>query len=265
MTSTDPLDTPMAGSVIKWAPASLVERGIVAILTGTAASADTVDWGDGTTSTASGATLRHTFAEARAYTVTALQGTTAVARETVFVRDGLAAEVALAPASDNPNIVELTVNSEPADMVSRYSIQWTPDGQPELHYLPKGAVVSHGFAAGDHPVVVRDLHTGRALRETVTVTDPSFDPDFSIAKGADVMTAEITLSVVGTVKEILVDWGDGEQTKIPTPAVGAKHSHTYAANDTYIIQVLYSDASTDGAARVVTIPFAAMAEEPATP
>lgn len=246
-----------AGVGVLWTPAALVERGVVVLLSGDATGADTIDWGDGTRAPASGAALRHTYTDGRSYTVTALKGATVVGRETLHVRDGLKPAVTFAPAADNSNIVELTVNAEPADLISLYSVLWEPAGTAELKYLAKGDKLSHGFSAGDHPISVKDMHTGRALRETVTVVDPTYDPDFSVAKGADAMTAEVTLTTVETIKEILVDWGNGEQTNIPAPAVGTKVSHPYKANDTYIIQVVYADGSTDGSARAVTIPFPA--------
>jgi hypothetical protein len=243
--------------VIRWAPAALTERGVVAVvlnLTG----AFTVHWGDGgtTDSTGGGGALRHTFSSPGPYTFTAKQGGGIVAKTHAFVRDGLKPAVTFAAASDNPNIVEATFNDDPAELVSSYEVTWAT-GVVETFFAPKGTVRSHGYAAGTHTIVVRDLYTGRVSSTDVVVVDPTYDPDFSLAKGANATTALLTLTAVATAKDVLVDWGDGTQETIPAAKPDDKRTHPYAVAGTYIVQVLYADNSTDGSAHDVTIPFPA--------
>lgn len=212
-------------------------------------------WGDGTYSGGSGSVpLNHTYPAASVYTITVRQGDTVVAQRRVNVRNTMKPVVTFAPNADNPNFIEATFDDDPADVVSQYRIRWE-EGQEETLFAPKGTVRRHGFPAGTHEIFVQDLHTGRSMTESVEVTDPEYDPDFSLARGADTNTADLTITKLATVKEVLIDWGDGKQSTISAPAVGTKSSHTYTANNTYIIQLVYSDGSTDGSSRVVTIPF----------
>lgn len=248
------------GDVIKWTPAALVPRAVIAVLGGAASAADTVDWGDGTRSPATGAAVRHTYPEPRAYAITALQGETPLARETVKVRDGLKPAIAFAPSTDNPNLIEATIASEPEDMISEYKVTWEA-GAVDRFYGPKGTVKVHGFQAGTHTVSYRDLHTGRSGATEVVVVDKEYDPDFSIGKGANVNTAllEVTkLAVPG--KELVIDWGDYIQSTVPaeSAAVGFQVSHHYPDPGDFIVQLVYADGSTEGSARLITIPFPAV-------
>ncbi|WP_367139618.1 hypothetical protein [Saccharothrix sp. HUAS TT1] len=254
-----------ADAVLLWVPAALRERGVVLALTGLTGSVD-LDFGDGTdpVRTAAGAPpIPHTYTTAgRAYLATAWQDGDLVAEAQIVVRAGLAPAVTFATAADNPNIVEATVTADPADLVSRYEFTWGVDGPVETLYAPKGTVLRHGFHAGTHTITVRDLHTGRVSSTDVEVTDLQYDPDFDLSQGADVRTAQLTVTASAEAKELLIDWGDGEQSTIPAPAdgdtnVGQKRSHTYTRDDTYIVQLVYSDGSTDGSSKTVTIPFPA--------
>lgn len=258
-TAADGLDD--GTSQVRWAPATLVERGIVAVavnVTGTYI----LWWGEGDahTDTAAGAgPVRHTYAKAGSYTVIAKQGTTTLATAQVFVRDGLAPVVTFAPASDNSNIVEATFGDDPADLISRYEITWAA-GAVETVVAPKGTVCSRGFQAGTHTIVIRDLHTGRSLSQDVEVKDKEYDPDFSVAKGADVNTALFTLTKVsgdGT-QDVIIDFGDGATHTFTAAKPNDSISHTYARADSYIAQVAFTEGDTgNGGAKLITIPFPA--------
>lgn len=250
----DPLVDPM----IKWVASATVERGVVLVplnITGTVE----LSFGDGTTPTtgASGIPVHHTYAAPGAYTVSARQGENVVARAQVFVRDGLTPAVTLSAGADNPLFWDLTVNADPESMISQFEVRWGDGSAPQIVAAPKGTKVSHGYQAGDYPVTVIDRHSGRWLTQDITVSAPTYDPDFTATKGADAMTVEITLTTVGTPgKEVLVDFGDFSQEVITNGQVGAKVSHKYAAADSYLVQVVYSDGSTAGSSRLVTVPFA---------
>ena len=245
-------------AALRWVPKAIAELGVVAVPTNVVGEF-TMDWGDSkrTDSSAGAPPVSHAYASAGAYTVTLTQGDAIVAKTQVVIRAGKGPAVTAAPAADNPNIIELTFADDPAEIASQYAITWNVGGVAEVVFAPKGTVLSHGYTAGDHVIVVRDLYTRRAVRLEVTVVDATFDPDFSATQGENTMTALVTLTAVATVKDVLVDWGDGQQSTVAAAEVGGKATHAYAANDTYIIQVVYADGSTDGSARTVTIPFPA--------
>lgn len=244
---------------IKLVPAAVTERGVVAYVLN-APTVDTIDWGDGTRSVYSSAAAVHAYASAKAYTVTALAGETVVASRQVYVRDGLAPNVTFAPDANNPNLIVATFGDDPEDLVSKYEVTWEA-GAVETLFAAKGTTRSHGFRAGTHTIVVRDLHTRRVLTEDIEVKDKTYDPDFDFAKGADTMTVEITLKNVKTKKEIVLAWGDGDQTLVPASEAvdGTKKSHTFLDADSYIVQCVYKDGSTEGSADLVTVPFPARA------
>lgn len=253
------MTTPTADDpALKVAASPVTERGVAALALN-APTVDAIDWGDGSRSPYSGRGVFHTYASAKAYTVTALDGDTIVATAQVFVRDGLTPNVTFAADAGNPNMIIATFNDDPADLISRYEVTWAPGAVEEV-VAAKGTTKTHGFQAGDHTIVVRDMHSGRVLSEDITVKDKEYDPDFTLVKGADANTALLEITRLVTAgKELLVDWGDYTQTTITAAdaKVGFKVSHPYAAADTYLVQLVYSDGSTEGSARVVTIPFPA--------
>lgn len=270
-----------AAAVVLWYPSPVTARGIVA-LPNNVAGACVLGWGDNTyTETSGGAPAStHAYASGGAYKLTVYQDAAdappelvldtvylphaperamaLIAEEQVSIRDGMAPTIAFAPDASNPNLIIATVNDQPARMVSEYEITWAA-GEVETKYLPHGTTARHGFKAGTHTVTVRDLHTRRALTQDLEVKDKEYDPDFTFAKGANTMTVEITLSKVGTKKDVLIDWGDGDQTPMPAAEVGQKTSHPYLDANDYIVQCVYADGSTDGSARLVTVPFPARA------
>lgn len=251
-------------SSLYWAPSPTKALGVAAVAAEVTGSF-TLHWGDGTTvdGATAGTPLHHTYTGAGAYVAAAVQAGATVARVQVFVRPGLAPAITFAAAADNPNIIEATVGDEPAELVSRYRIAWGDGSAAQELVAEKGQVISHGFKAGTYTITVTDLRTRRVLREQQVVTDAEYDPDFTLAKGADANTARATLSRVlaDPAKDVLLDWGDGEQTTLPAAKVGDHADHTYAAADTYLVQCVYTDGSTDGSAKTVTIPFATVATD----
>jgi hypothetical protein len=245
-------------AALKWRPSAIAKMGVVAIATGVTGPFD-LAWGDGTiTQGTANVPVSHTYTNARAYTATVRQEGTIIAQAQVVVRDSLTPTVTFTAQASNPNFIDATFNDEPADVVSKYRILWEP-GQSEELFAPKGTKKTHGYPAGDHDVLVQDLFTGRVLRETITVKDKEYDPDFKVEKGSDTSTALLTLTrVLATpAKNVVIDWGDGDQTTIDAAAVDKTASHKYIDPDNYIIQCVYADGSTEGSARVVTIPFPA--------
>lgn len=254
MTTPDPRADP----TVKVVPAVITERGVVAMVLN-APTVDTIDWGDGTRSPYSGAALVHTYPSAKAYSINALAGEALMASGQVYVRDGLAPNVTFAADTNNPNLIIATFNDEPEDLISKYEITWEPGAVEEIVAV-KGTTKSHGFRAGDHTIVIRDLHSGRVLSKDITVVDKEYDPDFTVVKGADVNTALLEVTKLVTPgKELLIDWDDYTQTTVPdaSAAVGHQESHAYSEAGDYLVQLVYSDGSTEGSAQLVTIPFPA--------
>ncbi|KGI79389.1 hypothetical protein IL38_24140 [Actinopolyspora erythraea] len=244
---------------IRWAPAAKTALGIVATPLGVTGEYR-MHWGDGTHVDGAGQSpvARHVYPAAGSYTLTLVQNEAMVAQQQVHVRATLEPQVTLSPASDNPNIIDALFDDDPEELASRYELVWEDGATPVQLWAPKGTVTSHGYQAGTYTVTIRDLHTGRAKQEQITVQDPVYDPDFSLGKGGDVRTARAEITHLETSgKDVLLDWGDGAQTTLPAAKVGDTANHAYTADDTYIVQCVYVDGSTDGSARTVTIPFPA--------
>lgn len=242
---------------------------VIAVWTGDAEVL--IHFGDGTPAAAAGrgpvATrrpIRHAYTTPRAYTVTAntavtdpvtgavTEGPQAAAVQ-VYVRPGTAPAVQIAAADDNQQIIEATWNDEPAELISGYVVDHG-DGESSTVVGAPGTVVSHGYRPGTYTIGVKDVQADRWLRTTVDVQAPQYDPEFAITGQGRAATATIT-RLVTPAKAVLIDWGDGDQSTITGAAVGDAVSHDYTADDTYIVQCVYSDGSTDGSAQVVTVPL----------
>lgn len=250
------LDDPRAEPVIHWTSAALKELTVVAVVAGGTGSY-TLHWGDGTSADvpAGSAPLAHTYPGPRTYAASLRQGTVEAASTQIWVRPDTSPQFSLAAPAGEHNIVELTIEADPQDMVGRYAIDWQDGGPVETLLAAKGTVVRHGYPAGEHTVAVTDLLTNRSGTKVVTVTDPAYDPDFVLRQGTDANTAELELTVLGTAKPVLVDWGDGKQQTIDAPAVGTKVSHSYTEPAVYLVQGVYADGTGSGAVKAVTIPF----------
>lgn len=254
-------DTPF----VAWRPAPTAQHAVVA----TAANLTgdfTIHWGDGSSadSAVGAAPVKHVYPGVGVYAVTVEQGGQRKTQAGVGIRDGLAPNITVAARDDNPNIIEVTFNDEPVAIVSHYHVQWVKDGPTETVVGVKGTRITHGYAAGTYEFTVADMLTRRHFRQQLTVVDKTYDPDFTIAQGANDMTVDLTVSAAAEAKDLLIDWGGGSQATIPAPGpggsnVGQKRSHTFASADTYIVQLVYSNGSTDGSARTVVIPFPAVA------
>lgn len=210
--------------------------------------------------------VMHVYPAPGAYIVTArkLDGSLAASVQ-VFIRTGTIPQVTWSAAADNPNIIEFTFDDDPATLISQYHVDFGDGSQQTDLIAPNGTIHSHAYKAGTYTASVRDQQAMRGGRYTVTVNDPEYDPDFKIGQGGNrnTVVAEIT-RLVTSGKDVLIDWGDGAQSTIPASeaAVGVKRDHVYDTADTYIIQCVYADGSTDGSARSVTIPWPLRATKP---
>lgn len=201
--------------------------------------------------------VQHVYAQAGAYTVTLKSGTKVLAVDRVFTRSGDAPAVAWAPGSDNPNFIDFTWNDVPEDLVSTYDIVWG-DGEPNaVVTAPSGFVKAHGYAAGDYTVKIFDRQARRWGQYDITVHDKTYNPDLTVAQGASRYEAVATISRIETPgKEVKVWWGDGLDPDIIANAqLGDQVRHTYDFDDTYMVQIAYSDGTGEGGASFIEIPW----------
>lgn len=235
---------------IHWAPSTLIERGVVVLLH--EGTADTIDWGDGTSSPYVGGAQYHTYNRANAYVVTVKSGDMVVANEAVHVRDGLTPDVVI--DDGEPNVVSVYVSGLPIEVVHTLTIDWGDGSAPQRDNWRSGQVIRHNYRAGSYVLSISDDVTRRSGQYEVMVTDRVGDPDFCITK--DVTAPSITLTITNLVtptKDLLVDWGDFTRAVIPAAQAGSAISHTYSGNGKFIVQLVYADGSTIGCAQLVEI------------
>ncbi|HLT10302.1 MAG TPA: cellulose binding domain-containing protein [Micromonosporaceae bacterium] len=218
-----------------------------------------IDWGDGTgrARLAPGHGAEHTYAVPGAVTITLfdLDGVERD-RQVLFVRSGTGPAVAFNPGADNPNIIDITWSETERDLVSAYTVDYGDADPIEVVTAPYGHVKSRAYRAGDYTARLYDQQAMRWGRFEFTVHDPVYDPEFTLRQGDDRYTVIATLTRLETPgKEVLIDWGDGLQDRLPAAQVGTEVSHVYGIDDYYIIQCGYADGSTDGSAQSVEIPW----------
>jgi len=225
-------------------------------------------FGDGTSVLASGnRNYPHIFEQPGAYTVVARatgSGGAIMDSALAVVRSGGAADCITWGASpDNPEIWQARfVEVAPVGVPPLLDIDWG-DGHTDagVWALP-GTMLEHPLPAGEHTVIVTDLHTSRVQETVQTVVGPSYDPDFTIAEkpGQDPRaTATITVTTVAAGKPLRVDFGEGAGKgvfEVDSAKPNDAWDYTYPSDGDKFPTVTYQDGSgTPNDQGFVQIPF----------
>lgn len=166
----------------------------------------------------------------------------------VRVRDTLFPQVSLVPGDDPryTDLMYLSIDEPEGDPYeSYYDVDWGDGKTAENLLLKPGKTnVWHGYMKkGDYPVKITD----KAMRVTTefmhTVTDPDFNPDFSLTPDPDdpmTVTMEVTRSDDLT-QELWMEWDDGNPPFQITNQIGHQETKTYPDGNGWIISVFYNN------------------------
>lgn len=184
---------------------------------------------------------------------------------TVVIRPGLKPiGIEWGASSEHPNLWEARfVDTEDGTgVIPRFRIEWPGDDTEEVWGVP-GTSSSRFLESGEYDIKVTDLTSGRWEVTKQTVAGEQFDPDFTVAASPEQDAAKRTARVTFTKasKKVQIDWGDqtGWQT-VESPKVGGTVDHTYAADGSYPVLVMYTDGTTtppEGKTLDATVPYAA--------
>lgn len=241
-----------AAPQLYWDASALVERGVVVYLHET--TADTIQWGDGTTSPYNGVPVTHVYDRPHAYVVTAMSGDTAVTRLAVYVRAGI--KPAIVVDESVPNTAVLFVSGLPLEILHELRIDWGDGSSPQVGKWWTGQEIRHAYASGSYDITISDAVTGRIGRYPITVSGRLDDPVFTVTQRDQSLGVTISVSSLSSPgKALVIDWGDFNTATIPAAQVGSTASHSYSGPGQVILQLAYADGSTDGSAQLISVPL----------
>ncbi|MGY2893852.1 PKD domain-containing protein [Deinococcus sp. UYEF24] len=205
----------------------------------------TLDWGDKTTDTITGASTAqktHAYAQPGTYTVTLTATGTVPA--TVSVTVGVPAPVVTATSA------ALNATLKLSNLLSGYvySVAWGDGSTEPLTPTADTAQLTHNYAQPGTVTLQVTPQGGTPVITTATLSAPT--PVLTVTPGSAAVRQTITANLVSLVPALTytLDWGD-KTTDTITSASTAQKAHTYAQPGTYTV-ILTSPETTPVTATV---------------